>query len=90
VKCKAKETMIVPKWTSPVWPLIFEDGLEYRSHGTNILEFTEVETLLEVGMNVNNELCYEHTQIVKNDIVGSSLVPNKDNKSIWKPSQTIE
>ena len=36
----------------------------------------------------NNELCYEHAQVVKNDIVRSGLVPNKD--SIWKSSQTIE
>jgi hypothetical protein len=34
-------------------------------------------------------LCYEHAQVAKNDIVRSGLVPNKD-KSIWKPSQTIE
>ena len=34
-------------------------------------------------------LCYEHAQVVKNDIVRSGLVPNKD-KSIWKPIQTIE
>ena len=31
VKCKAKGTLIVPKWTSsPFWPLIFEDGLDYK------------------------------------------------------------
>jgi hypothetical protein len=35
------------------------------------------------------KLCYENSQVVKNDIVRSGLVPNKD-KSIWKPSQTIE
>jgi hypothetical protein len=54
VKCKAKGTLIVPKWTSPLWPLIFEDGLEYKSNGTNVLELTEVERILEVGMNVNS------------------------------------
>ena len=27
VKYKSKGTLIVPKWTSPFWPLIFEDGL---------------------------------------------------------------
>jgi hypothetical protein len=53
VKCKAKGTMIVPKWTSPFWPLIFEDGLEYKSYVTYVLEFTETERILEVGMNVN-------------------------------------
>jgi hypothetical protein len=33
-------------------------------------------------------LCYEHAQVVKNDIVRSGLVPNKD-KSIWKPINKI-
>jgi hypothetical protein len=32
VKYKAKGTLIVPKWTSPFWPLIVEDGLEYKSY----------------------------------------------------------
>ena len=41
------------------------------------------------GLAENNDLCYEHAQVVKNDIVRSGLVPNK-NKSIWKPNQTIE
>jgi predicted membrane chloride channel (bestrophin family) len=41
------------------------------------------------GIAENNELCYEHAQVAKNDIVRSGLVPNKD-KSIWKSSQTIE
>jgi hypothetical protein len=38
----------------------------------------------------NKELCYKHAQVVKNDIARLGLVPNKDNKSIWKPGQTIE
>ena len=37
------------------------------------------------GFAENDELCYEHAQVVKNDIVRSGLVLNKD-KSIWKPS----
>jgi len=41
----------------------------------------------EFGFAENNELCYEHEQVVKNDIVRSDLVPNKD-KSILKPIQT--
>jgi len=37
VKCKAKGTLIVPKWTSsPFWPLIFEDGLEYKPYATDV------------------------------------------------------
>ena len=36
----------------------------------------------------NNELCYEHAQVAKNDIVRSGLVPNNDKRN-WKPSQTI-
>jgi hypothetical protein len=36
------------------------------------------------GFAENNELCYEHAQVVKNEIVRSGLVPNKD-KSIWNP-----
>jgi hypothetical protein len=32
----------------------FEDGLEYKSHGTDVLELTETERILEVGMNVNS------------------------------------
>ena len=48
VKCKAKGTLIVPKWTSsPFWPLIFEDGLEYKPYVTDVLEFTETERILE-------------------------------------------
>jgi hypothetical protein len=54
VKYKAKGTLIVPKWTSSLWPLIFEDGLEYKSHRTDVLEFTEAERILEAGMNVNS------------------------------------
>ena len=55
VKCKAKGTLIVPKWTSsPFWPLIFEDGLEYKPYVTDVLEFTETERILEAGMNVNS------------------------------------
>jgi hypothetical protein len=55
VKCKAKGTLIEPKWSySPFWPLIFEDGLEYKSYVTDILEFTETERLLEAGINVNS------------------------------------
>ena len=55
VKCKAKGTLIVPKWTSPpFWPLIVEDGLEYKPYVTYVLEFTETERILEAGMNVNS------------------------------------
>jgi hypothetical protein len=44
------------------------------------------------GFAENNELCYEHAQVVKNDIVRSGLVPNKDkrvfgnlvNTPIWR------
>jgi len=54
VKCKAKGTLIEPKWTSPFWPLIFEDGLEYTPYVTDVLEFTETEIILEAGMNVNS------------------------------------
>ena len=42
------------------------------------------------GLAENKELCYKHAQVVKNDIARLGLVPNKDNKSIWKPGQTIE
>jgi hypothetical protein len=55
VKCKAKGTLIVPKWTSPpFWPLIVEDGLEYKPYPTYVLEFTETERILEAAMNVNS------------------------------------
>jgi hypothetical protein len=40
--------------TSPFWPLIFEDGLEYKPYVTDVLEFTETERILEAGMNVNS------------------------------------
>ena len=33
-----------------------------------------------LGFAENNELCYEHAQVVKNDIVRSGLVPNKDKR----------
>ena len=55
VKCKAKGTLIVPKWTSPpFWPFNFKDGLEYKQYVTDVLEFTETERILEAGMNVNS------------------------------------
>jgi hypothetical protein len=54
VKSKAKGTLIVPKWTSPFWPLIFENGPEYKSYVTDVLEFTETERILEAGMNVTS------------------------------------
>jgi hypothetical protein len=55
VKCKAKRTLIVTKSTSSsFWPLIFEDALEYKPYVTDVLEFTETERILEVGMNVNS------------------------------------
>ena len=42
VKCKAKGTLIVPKWISPpFWPLDFEDGLEYKPYATGD-RFTKV------------------------------------------------
>jgi hypothetical protein len=48
VKCKAKGTLIVPKWTSsPFWPLIVEYDLEYKPYLTDVLEFTETERILE-------------------------------------------
>ena len=54
MKCKAKGTLIVPKWTSPpFWPLILENGLEYKPYVADALEFTETERILEAGMNVN-------------------------------------
>jgi len=55
VKCKAKGTLIVPKWTSPpFWPLIFENGLEYKPYVADVLEFIETERILEAGTNVNS------------------------------------
>ena len=55
VKCKAKGTLIVPKCTSPpFWPLIVENGLEYKPYVTYVLEFTETERILEAAMNVNS------------------------------------
>ena len=36
------------------WPLIFEDGLEYKPYVAYVLEFTETERILEAGMNVNS------------------------------------
>ena len=55
MKCKAKGTLIVLKWTSPpFWPFNFEDGIEYKLYVTDVLEFTETEKILEAGMNVNS------------------------------------
>jgi hypothetical protein len=54
VKCKAKGTLIIPKWTCPFWPLNFEDSLEYKPYVTDVSEFTETERILEAGMNVNS------------------------------------
>jgi hypothetical protein len=61
VKCKAKVTLIVSKWTSsPFWSLIFENGLEYKPYLTEVLEFTETERILEAWMNVDSILARGH------------------------------
>jgi hypothetical protein len=44
--------------------------------------------MTDSGTAENNELCYEHAHVVKNDIVRSGWVPNKD-KSIWKPIEWL-
>ena len=40
------------------------------------------------GIADNRQLCYEHAEIVKSDIIASGFVPNKD-KSVWSPSQEV-
>ena len=68
-------------FTKKIWPFV----AYWRRQSINVVLYFDAG----FGFAENNELCYQHTQVVKNDIVLSGLVPNRD-KSIWKPSQTIE
>ena len=54
---QGKPTFIVPKWPSlPFWPLIFDTGQKYRKYEVDVLEFSEVEGILESGRNLNSLL----------------------------------
>ena len=55
VACRAKGTLVVPKWPSlPFWPLIFDKNLEYKQYVQDVLEFTEVDRILAPGLNLNS------------------------------------
>lgn len=50
--CKAKGTLIVPRWVSaPYWTLIFHKNLQYPFYVKEVLEFTESERIYVKGSN---------------------------------------
>jgi hypothetical protein len=52
VACKAKGTLIVPKWKSAAfWPLIFSKNLEYKPYGKDVIEFSNTYGIFEQGSN---------------------------------------
>lgn len=54
VACKAKGTLIVPKWKSAAfWPLIFSKNLEYKSYVKDVIEFSNTYGIFEQGSNKN-------------------------------------
>jgi hypothetical protein len=54
VACKAKGTLIVPKWKSAAfWPLIFSKNLEYKPYVKDVIEFSNTYGIFEQGSNKN-------------------------------------
>ncbi|KAK3095785.1 hypothetical protein FSP39_019082 [Pinctada imbricata] len=54
VECKAKGTLIVPKWPSSYfWPLLFS-GQNFKHFILEVLEFHKANQVFEQGMNRNS------------------------------------
>lgn len=55
VRCKAKGTLIVPKWPFAVfWPLIFKAEGVYHYYVKDVLEFFETDRIFMSGNNANS------------------------------------
>ena len=53
--CKAKGTLIVPKWpSSAFWTMIFKKGLVYQPYVVDVLEFKPNQKIFIHGINVNS------------------------------------
>ena len=53
--CKARGTLIVPKWISaPYWPYIFDENLCYRAYVSDVLEFKNTAGIFVPGTNPNS------------------------------------
>ena len=60
VACKAKGTLIVPKWKSAeFWPLIFSKNLEYKPYVKDVTEFSNTYGIFEQGSNNNTSFGVE-------------------------------
>ena len=50
VTCKAKGTLIVPKWKSAAfWPLIFSKNLEYKQYVKDVIQLQNTYGIFEQG-----------------------------------------
>lgn len=53
--CKARGTLIVPKWISaPYWPYIFDENLNYRHYVSDVIEFKDTSGIFVQGTNPNS------------------------------------
>ena len=55
VACKAKGTLIIPKWTSAAyWPLIFSKHWSYHSYVKDVIEFKNATGIYVKGTNCSS------------------------------------
>ena len=55
IACRAKGTLVVPKWKSAAyWPLIFNKNLEYWYYLRDVIEFKNTYGIYEHGSNKNS------------------------------------
>ena len=60
VACKAKSTLIVPKWKSATFlPLIFNKNLEYKPYVKDVIEFSNTCGIFEQWSNKNTNFGVE-------------------------------
>lgn len=55
IACKAKGTLIIPKWTSNAyWPLIFSKHWSYHSYVKDVIEFKNTTGIYVKGTNCSS------------------------------------
>lgn len=55
VVCKAKGTLIVPKWVSAsIWPMIFSRGMIYHLYVKDAIQFKNTVGIYNKGSNRNS------------------------------------
>jgi len=55
VHCRAKGTLIVPRWpSSPFWTMIFEKGYLFKPYVIEVLDFKSGQNFFVHGMNTNS------------------------------------